>query len=204
MPAEPIPADPGWDGDPAWSRPDPVSAEDREAWLDHLVAQDDPFGSEEWPDPEDCVPLPGEDVLTAQELAEIREAAEAEAAEEAGAAAEAARLGGTLGAIAAMAMRRGPGQAGSARVLPGESGSRAAAFGAGMALDVMPGCPELALSADAAAGDDDSYQGASDDELTGVLCAWDRVEAHAAARKLAAAAELIRRRPEPGCGPEGA
>ena len=28
--------------------------------------------------------------------------------------------------------------------------------------------------------------------------AWDRVEAHAAARKLAAAAELIRRNPEPG------
>ena len=85
----------------------------------------------------------------------------------------------------------------------GESCSRAAAFGTGMALDVMPGGPELALSADAAAGDDDSYQGASDDELVGMLCAWDRLEAHAAARKLAAAAELIRRRPEPGCVPEG-
>ena len=94
-------------------QPDPVSAEEREAWLDHLVAQDDPFDQEEWPDPEDCAPLPGEDVLTAQELAEIGEAAAAEA----GAAAETARLGGTLGAIAAMAMRRGPGQAGSARVL---------------------------------------------------------------------------------------
>jgi hypothetical protein len=38
--------------------------------------------------------------------------------------------------------------------------------------------------------------------LLGVLCAWDRVEAHAAARKCAAA-ELIRRRPGPGCAPEG-
>src|SRR5712691_3893124 len=203
MPAEPIPADPGWDGDPAWSRPDPVSAEDREAWLDHLVAQDDPFGSEEWPDPEDCVPLPGEDVLTAEELAEIREAAGAAAAEEAGAAAEAARLGGTLGAIAAMAVRRGPGQPGSARVPAGESSSRAAAFGTGMALDVMSACPGLALAADAAAGDDDCYEGASDAELVGVLCAWERLEAHMAARKLAAAAELIRRRPEPGCDPGG-
>ena len=72
-----------------------------------------------------------------------------------------------------------------------------------MALDVMPGCPELALSADAAAGDDDRYEGASDAELTGVLAAWDRLEAHMAARKLAAAAELIRRRPEPGCDPQG-
>ena len=72
-----------------------------------------------------------------------------------------------------------------------------------MALDVMPACPELALAADAAAGRDDGYEGASDAELAGVLAAWDRLEAHMAARKLAAAAELIRRRPEPGCAPEG-
>ena len=44
----------------------------------------------------------------------------------------------------------------------------------------------------------------SDDELIGVLCAWDRLEAHMAARKLAAAAELIRRRPGPDCPPKGA
>ena len=43
-----------------------------------------------------------------------------------------------------------------------------------------------------AAGHDDRYEGASDDELIGVLCAWDRLEAHMAARKLAAVAELIR------------
>ena len=48
------------------------------------------------------------------------------------------------------------------------------------------------MLADAAAGEDDTYDGASDDELIGVLCAWDRLEAHMAARKLAAAAELIR------------
>ena len=45
---------------------------------------------------------------------------------------------------------------------------------------------------------------ASDDELAGVLRAWDRVEAHAAARKLAAVAELILRHPGPGRDPEGA
>ena len=194
----------GWDDDPAWSRPDPVPAAEREAWLDHLVALDDPFDLEEYPDPEDCVPLPGEDRLTAEELAGIREAARDLAAAEAGTAAEMARLGGTLGAIAAMAVRRGPGQPGSARVPAGESASRAAAFGTGMALDVMPACPELALAADAAVGPDDCYEGASDAELAGVLCAWDRLEAHMAARKLAAAAELIRRRPEPGCDPAGA
>ena len=51
---------------------------------------------------------------------------------------------------AASTGRRGPGQAGSARVFPGESASRAAGFGAGMAWDVMPGCAQLAVAADAA------------------------------------------------------
>ena len=60
----------------------------------------------------------------------------------------------------------------------------------------MPACPQLAVAADAA-GEDDGFAGVSDGELVGVLCAWDRVEAHAAARKLAAVAELIRRHPEP-------
>ena len=68
----------------------------------------------------------------------------------------------------------------------------------------MPGCPDPAVLADRAAGDGDRYNGVGDDELIGVLSAWDRLKAHMAARKLAAAAELIRRRPEPGCPPEGA
>ena len=37
----------------------------------------------------------------------------------------------------------------------------------------------------------------SEAELIGMMCAWDRVEAHAAARKLAAIAELARRNPAP-------
>ena len=45
--------------------------------------------------------------------------------------------------------------------------------------------------------------GASDDEVAGVIAAWDRVEAHASARKHAAVAELIRRRPGPGSVLEG-
>ena len=98
-------------------------------------------------------------------------------------------------AAAASARRRGPGQPGSARLLARESASAAAAFGTGLCLDVMPACPDLALLADRAAGGDDSYRGASDDELAGVLCAWDRLESYMAARKLAAAAELSRRRP---------
>ena len=61
---------------------------------------------------------------------------------------------------------------------------------------VLPGCAQLAVAADAAAGDDD-LDGLSEAELIGVMCAWNRVEAHAAARKLAAVAELTRRNPAP-------
>ena len=184
-PAEHQPAD--WE--PVITRPDPMTEQEREAWLDALAGREEPVDPEEYPDP-DGPPPPGEDELTPQESTEIREATEAEAR----AAANGARSGttGALAAVAARAGRRGPGQPGSACRFPGESSSRAAAFGTGLALDVMPGCADLAMLADAAAGDDDSYDGASDDELVGVLSAWDRVEAHACARKIAAAAERMR------------
>src|ERR1700677_1631104 len=77
----------------------------------------------------------------------------------------------------------------------------AAGFASGWPLDAGPGCAALMGFAEDAAGDDDSYAGATDDELTGVICAWDRVEAAASARKHAAVAELIRRNPAPGCVP---
>ena len=98
---------------------------------------------------------------------------------------------------AATTGRRGPGQPGSARIFPGQSSSPAASFGPGMPLDVLPGCAALAVAADAAAGEDDRFGGVSEAELVGVVCAWDRVEAHAGARKLAAIAELARRNPAP-------
>ena len=65
-----------------------------------------------------------------------------------------------------------------------------------MVFDVLPGCAQLAVAADAAA-EDDGFSGVSEAELVGIMCAWDRVEAHAAARKLAAVGELARRNPEP-------
>ena len=67
----------------------------------------------------------------------------------------------------------------------------------------MPGGNALAGFAAEAAGEDDRYEGASDDEVAGAISAWDRVEAYACARKHAAVAEFIRRRPAPGCVPEG-
>jgi len=62
-----------------------------------------------------------------------------------------------------------------------------------MPLDVLPGCAGLAVAAEAAMAD--GFAGVSEGELVGVVCAWDRVEAHAHARKLAAVAELARRNP---------
>ena len=189
MPSVPVPADPGWGEDPARPDRDPVSAADREAWLDRLCAQDDdPFDDpQEYWDPEASAPPPGQDELTAGELAGIAEAAADE----------------MLALDAASTGRRGPGQAGSARVFPGESASRAAGFGAGMAWDVAPGCAQLAVAADAAVGGSaDSFGGVADHELMGLVCAWDRLEAHMAARKLVALAEVFRRNPEDGFEPE--
>ena len=148
-----------------------MTAEELEASLDRLCELDEPSEEEEGA---------GFEPFTAEELAEISQAAADD----------------LLAVEAATTGRRGPGQPGSARVFPGESASRAAGFGPGMALDVLPGGAGLAAAADAAA-EDDSFAGVSEGELVGIMCAWDRVEAHAAARKLAVIAELARRNPAP-------
>ena len=172
MPPEPVPAEPEWDDNPAWTHPDPMTAAELEAGLDRVCEHDEPPGPDEF---EDFEPF------TAEELAEIREAAADE----------------LLAVEAATTGRRGPGQPGSARVFSGQSASPAAGFGPGMPLDVLPGCAGLAVAADAAAGEDGRFAGVSEAELIGVVCAWDRVEAHAGARKVAAIAELARRNPAP-------
>ena len=61
MPSVPAPADPGRDGDPAWPGRDPMTAAEREAWLDRLCAQDDDPSDapQEYWDPESGAPPPG-------------------------------------------------------------------------------------------------------------------------------------------------
>ncbi|MGH3178244.1 MAG: hypothetical protein ACRDPF_30770 [Streptosporangiaceae bacterium] len=152
MPSVPVPADPGWDDDLAWLDRDPMTPAELEAQLDRLCELDEP-------DLEDEDEYWDHDDLTAGELASIREAAADE----------------LLAVEAASTGRRGPGQPGSAHVFPGESASTAAGFGTGMPLDVTPGCPELAVAADAAVGggDEDCFNGVADHELIALLCAWD-------------------------------
>ena len=93
-----------------------------------------------------------------------------------------AQLGHTavLAAVGATVTgRRGPGMPGSAQSFPGEHASPAAGFATGKPLDTAPGCATLASFLEDIAGEDDRYRGASDDELHGVVCGWDRVEAYA-------------------------
>jgi Domain of unknown function (DUF222) len=185
MPQRPVAPVPGRDDDPARVEED---------WLAWCEAVEEQLGPDE-DEPEDAAPW---DVDIDALIAECREIT----AEEAAFAARAARLG-LPGGTPISDGRRGPGQPGSAVQRAGEFVSRAAGFGAGMALDTMPGCGALAGFAAEAAGDDDRYAGACDDEVAGAVAAWDRVETYAAARKCAAVAEFIRRRPRPGCPLEG-
>ena len=162
MSQRPVSPEPGRDGDPGWAEEDWV------AWCEAAVASGEPLGPAEDLDEEepggDAAPWDADlDVV----IAECR----AVTAEEAALAARAARRGLPGGTPVADG-RRGPGQPGSAEPRPGEFLSRAAGFGAGMVLDVMPGCGALAGFAAEAAGEDDRYAGACDDEVAGAIAAW--------------------------------
>jgi hypothetical protein len=213
----PAPRDPAPDGDPSgvpagsgdhpWlGSPDwrlvPQSPDWDEAHLAAMADDEYPGDPEEYEDP-DHAPPPGLDDAELEALiAEAREIT----ADQVRAAEAAARSGHTaaLAAVGAvLAGRRGPRMPGSAEPFPGEYASLAAGFASGKPLDTAPGCATLASFLEDTAGDDDRYAGASDDELVGVICAWDRVEAHASARKHAAVAELVRRRPAPGAAVAG-
>ncbi len=191
MPPEPALSPSGWDDDPV-PTPDWMTEED---WLARCAASadDEPLEFEdEFTDPGEA-----EDVI-----------AEAEqiAADEAAAAEHIASLGQTAAMAAATSAevgRRGPGQPGSARLLPGVGAGPGGGFGTGQVLDVAPGGPVLLSHIEKAAGEDGRFDGTSDDELVGIIAAADRCEATGSSYKHAAVAALIRRRPAPGCRPQG-
>jgi len=196
MPTEPVPPDPGRDDDPARAAGEPGAAgpadpagegpggwrllpPSRQDWLtrDEWIAWVDATEPDEWDDP-------GEDPAPPHTPAPPRGAGKA-----------------GRGARAVKGGRRGPGQPGSARRATDDSPGPAGAFAAGHLLDAAPGGAALFGFAENAAGPDDRFAGASDEELTGIICALDRSEAAASALKHAAVGELIRRRPEPGREP---
>ncbi len=211
MPQEPAPADPGrgvppsgaqpepdhWE--PVITRPDPMSPGEWETLLAaSLDETEPPEDGDEHLDPEDSVLPPDEDLaviedetgrFAAERFAEAQYLAQAETAELAGASAayEARRRG-----------PRGPGLPGSADLVPGMSGGPAGGFGAGQCLDLAPGSASLHSFVETAV-DSGRLGEASEDEIIGLITAADRAEAATCALKYAAAAELIRRRPAPGC-----
>jgi hypothetical protein len=209
MSETPAPSSPGQDGDPSGTPPGWAGPGDRPwlgapggrlvpqspdwpDWLDDdaRAGDEDPGDPEEYQDPDNAPPPGLDDAQLAVLLAEAREVT----AGQARAAQIWARFGQT-GAVAAVgavcAGRRGPGMPGSAQSFPGEYGGPAGGFASGEPLDVAPGCATLGLFLEDAAGADDRFAGVSDDELAGVICGWDRQEAHASARKHAAVAEFI-------------
>ena len=168
MPPEPVPADPGWDEDPTWLDRDP----ERQTWLDRAREHDDP------PSRRSPVDFPG---LTPDELADIEDAAAdellaVEAASHAGGVARASPAPRGCSPASHRARRR--------RSAPGWSWTCCRAARSWRSPPTPP-------------REYDGFDGVSEAELIGVMCAWDRVEAHAAARKLAAVAELARRNPGP-------
>src|SRR6202453_3496671 len=195
MPPGPVPQDPGRDEDPRPVPPCPDWMDDP-AYLAMRAADEDPGDPE---DPEDA-PLPDVDPE------ELIAGADRITADQVRLAAVTARLGLTAAMASDAAVvsgRRGPGMPGSADPFPGVYTSRASGFGTGKPLDVAPGCLTLGQFLEEAAGADDRYPGASDDEMAGAVAGWDRVEAYVASRKHAAVAEFIRRRPAEGCALEG-
>ncbi|HLK72940.1 MAG TPA: DUF222 domain-containing protein [Streptosporangiaceae bacterium] len=191
MPEAPDSPDPGRDEDPRPVPPWPDWMDDP-AYLALRVVDED---SGEVEDPDDASPPDVDEAELIEEAAEILAAQERLAS-------VTRRLGLTAALAAGTAAgwgRRGPGMPGSVESFPGVYASRSSGFASGKPLDNAPGCLVLGQFAEEAAGEDDRYPGASDDELAGAVAAWDRVEAYASSRKHAAVAELIRRRPGDGC-----
>src|SRR5271165_3055304 len=89
------------------------------------------------------------------------------------------------------------------RGVPGPGQGGGSGFASGDVPDMALPDAGLAGLVDAAAGQARDFAGLDDDELIGVLVAWRKTEAWAAAGRLSAVAELIRRRPVERSGGPG-
>ncbi len=171
MPSAPASPNPGPDEDPGLDEDEP------------------PGPDEEYDDPEH--PAMPWDLDVAAIWAETDELAASDAAD-AGNLDRRELLAALAAADARTWGRRGPGQPGSARRVPGWSDSSAGGFGTGQPLDIAPGGSALLGFAERVADDEERLGGATDDEIAGLICALDRAEASACFLKHAAVAEFIR------------
>ncbi|HEY2261810.1 MAG TPA: hypothetical protein VGI96_04200, partial [Streptosporangiaceae bacterium] len=182
-----------------------MSPAEWEALLAASLDEVEPPGDDEDEDPESCA-LPWDEDLAAIEAETARTAAERAADAEFLAREDTAELAGRVAADQARKRGpRGPGLPGSADRVPGVSGGPAGGFGAGECLDAAPGSAALHAFIETAINSGRLGE-SSEDEIVGLITAADRAEAAACYLKHAAATELIRRRPAPGCtltGPAG-
>ncbi len=160
--------DPRFDGDQGWQLVPP--SPQRPQWELDALADDEPPAEDEDPwgsglDPDDLAVWLDDTRLAAVYAEAAQVTADAVRAQ---AVTDRIGLTGAMGAVPAAAGRRGPGMPGSAKAFPGEYVSRASGFASGMPLDTAPGCLTLGQFAEQATGEDNCYDGASDDELVGV------------------------------------
>jgi hypothetical protein len=197
MPVESLSEPVRWE--PVITRPDPMSPGEWEALLAASLDElEPPEDGQEHLDPESSVLPPDEDLVVIEAEA-VRIAGERAADAACFTREETGELAGRV--AAGQARRRGPrgpGLPGSARLIPGGSGGPAGGFGSGECLDAAPGSAWLHGFIETAI-DSGRLGDASEDEIIGLITAADRAEATACSLKHAAAAELIRRRPAPGC-----
>jgi hypothetical protein len=85
---------------------------------------------------------------------------------------------------------------------PGVASSLAASFGQGRGLDRVVPTSMISALADEASGQDRGFTGVTDDELMGLLGTRQRVASRQQWELMTGLAEFIRRRPQPGCGPD--
>jgi hypothetical protein len=150
---------------------------DEPPWLDDTVPPDPDGDDREWPGG----------------LAEVIAQSEADEAEQAE----------IRWRLLAAGIETGSAHVPGAPVIPGVQSGPGGGFGQGQPWDTAAPDTALAARADYASGITRDFAAVSDDELFGVLGARRRLEARQAWERLAAVAEIIRRRPAPGCKPRG-
>ncbi len=172
------------DPDPDLDWPGRVTPDwmDEAEWKRYCASGDD--DAQVYLEPEDGLPADPPEVTTAQ--------AQADGAEHA---ALMARL--IAAGLDGYAHRRG------APPVPGAFSGPAAGFGQGMCLDAAVPSSTLSAMADEASGEDRTFADVTDDQLMGLMGTRQRLQARQAWELLMTVAEFIRRRPGPGCPPEG-
>jgi hypothetical protein len=150
-----------------------AESDDEPAWLDEGLPPDPDGDDRQWPG----------------DLAEVIAQSEADEAEQAE----------IRWRLLAAGIETGSAHTPGAPVIPGVQSGPGGGFGQGQPWDLAAPDTVLALRADCASGVTRDFTGVSDDELFGLLGARRKLEARQCWERLAVVAEIIRRRPAPGC-----